>query len=82
MDRTTEQVQAGNKAQAAKAAAADTWITVKELQDILGIGHTKAYELVTTPGGIPSIRIGKSIRVNMRELTTWLEQRKYRSGND
>jgi excisionase family DNA binding protein len=77
MDTTTERGQAGNTAQ-----AADTWITVKDLQEILGIGHTKAYELVTTPGGVPSVRIGRSIRISRRELTTWLAQQKYRSGND
>ena len=82
MDTTTKIEQAGNEAEAAKAAAADTWITVKDLQEILGIGHTKAYELVTTPGGLPSVRIGKSIRISRRELTTWLEQRKYPTVNE
>ena len=82
MDTTTKIGQAGNEAEAAKAAAADTWITVKDLQEILGIGHTKAYELVTTPGGVPSVRIGKSIRISRRELTSWLEQRKYPTVNE
>ena len=77
MDTTTERGQAGNTAQ-----AADTWITVKDLQELLDFGHTKAYELVTTPGGVPSIRIGRSIRISRRELTAWLEQQKYRSGNN
>jgi excisionase family DNA binding protein len=79
MDRTKERGQADNGAQ---AAVADTWITVKDLHDILGIGHTKAYELVTTPGGIPSVRIGRSIRISQRELTHWLEQQKYQDVND
>jgi len=82
MDTITEKGQAGNKAEAAKAAAADTWITVKDLQEILGIGHTKAYELVTTHGGVPSVRIGKSIRISRQELTRWLEQRKYPTVNE
>jgi excisionase family DNA binding protein len=77
MDTTTERGQAGNTAQ-----AVDTWITVKDLQGILGIGHTKAYELVTTPGGIPSVRIGRSIRISQRELTHWLEQQRYQDVND
>jgi excisionase family DNA binding protein len=79
MEGTKKRGQADNRAQAVQAAAADTWITVKDLQDILGIGHTKAYELVTTPEGIPSVRIGRSIRINQRELAHWLEQRKYRT---
>ena len=80
MARTTEQGQADNKAQAPQAA--DTWITVKDLQDILNIGHTLAYQLLTMPGGIPNVRIGRAIRINVRELTTWLEHQKYQSGND
>jgi len=81
MDRTTEQGQADNKAQAAQAAA-DTWITVKDLQDRLNIGHTLAYQLLTMPGGIPNVRIGRVIRINTRELTTWLEQQKHQDTND
>jgi excisionase family DNA binding protein len=81
MDTTTEKGPADNEAEAAKAAAPDTWITVKDLQEILKIGHTKAYELLTTPGGIPSVRIGKAIRISRRELADWLEQRKYPTVN-
>jgi excisionase family DNA binding protein len=39
------------------------WISLREMQQILGIGKTKAYELVAT-GEIPSVRIGRSIRVS------------------
>jgi excisionase family DNA binding protein len=58
------------------------WLTLREVQEMLGIGHTKAYELVTTPGGIPNVRIGRAIRINRRELTDWLDQQKYRDTND
>jgi excisionase family DNA binding protein len=58
------------------------WLTLRQMQEMLGIGHTKAYELVTTPGGIPNIRIGRAIRINRRELTDWLEQQKYQDIND
>jgi excisionase family DNA binding protein len=51
------------------------------VQEMLGIGHTKAYELVTTPDGIPNVRIGRVIRVNRRDLNEWLEQRKHRTAN-
>lgn len=57
------------------------WLTLREMQQMLGIGHTKAYELVTTPGGIPSVRIGRAIRINRRDLTDWLEQQKYQNVN-
>ena len=58
------------------------WLTLREMQEILEIGSTKAYELVTTPGGIPNVRIGRAIRINRRELTDWLERQKYQDIND
>ena len=58
------------------------WLTLREMQGMLGIGSTKAYELVTTPGGIPNVRIGRAIRINKQELTNWLEQQKYQDVND
>jgi len=58
------------------------WLTLRDIQELLVIGHTKAYELVTTPGGIPSVRIGRAIRINRRELDAWLEHRKYPTVNE
>lgn len=57
------------------------WLTLREVQEMLGIGHTKAYELVSTPGGIPNVRIGRVIRVNRRDLDDWLDQRKHQTAN-
>jgi excisionase family DNA binding protein len=59
------------------------WLTLREVQEMLGIGSTKAYELANKPGGIPNVRIGgRIIRINRRELTDWLDQQKYRDTND
>ena len=58
------------------------WLTPREVQEMLGIGHTKAYELLTKPGGIPNVRIGRAIRINRRELDDWLERQKYQDVND
>jgi excisionase family DNA binding protein len=55
------------------------WLTPREVQEMLGIGRTKLYELLTTPGGIPNIKIGRSIRVSQRDLTAWLEWQKTRT---
>jgi excisionase family DNA binding protein len=52
------------------------WISLREVQEILGIGSTKTYELVTTPGGVPSVRIGRAIRVSRTDLASWLEQQR------
>ena len=58
------------------------WLTLREVQEMLGIGSTKAYDLVTTPGGIPNVRIGRAIRINRRELADWLDRQKHQDVND
>ena len=52
------------------------WLTIKEVQDILAIGRTKAWQLVAS-GQIPAISIGRSVRVSRRELDGWLRQQRY-----
>jgi excisionase family DNA binding protein len=60
--------------------AAQEWLSIRQLQDLLGIGHTKAYSLVAS-GEIPSVKIGRIIRINQRDLSDWLNQQKYRTVN-
>ena len=43
------------------------WLSLKDVQQLLGLGRTKAYELVTT-GELPAVRIGRCIRVNHSKL--------------
>ena len=57
------------------------FISLNELQEILGIGRTKVYDLVAS-GELRAVRIGRMIRVDMRDLTDWLERRKYSNVND
>ena len=52
------------------------WLSLRDVQRLLGIGRTKAYELVTT-GELPAVRIGRCIRVNRRELDEWLRAQRY-----
>ena len=57
------------------------WITLKEMQKLLNIGSTKAYELVAS-GSIPGvIKIGRVIRINRRELDDWLKQQSISASN-
>ena len=42
-------------------------LRIAETAEILGIGRTRAYEL-TRKGEIPSIRVGKSVRVPINAL--------------
>lgn len=49
------------------------WLTVAEVQRILGIGSTKAYEMVQS-GELPAIRIGRSLRIHRRDMAEWAER--------
>ncbi len=58
-------------------AAKSEWMKVSEVAAELKIPRTRAYELVAS-GELPAVRIGeRSIRINRRELKTFLlEQRR------
>ena len=49
------------------------WLKVPEVAQVLRIARSRAYELVGS-GEIPSIRIGRSVRVSRKELDRWLEE--------
>jgi excisionase family DNA binding protein len=44
-----------------------------EVADTLGIGRSKAYELIAA-GHIPSIRVGASVRVPADALKAWISR--------
>jgi excisionase family DNA binding protein len=52
------------------------WLSLKDVQQMLGIGRTKTYELITT-SELPAVRIGRCIRVNSTELDEWLLAQRY-----
>ena len=52
------------------------FISLNELQEILGIGRTKAYDLITS-GELPAIRVGRAIRVRLADLNHWAERQSY-----
>lgn len=52
------------------------WLKVPEVAEVLQIARSRAYELVGS-GAIPSVRIGRSVRVSRKELDRWLEERRY-----
>ncbi len=51
------------------------WLTVADLQSWLGLGRSKAYQLVQS-GEIPSHHIGRIRRVRRRDVEAWLERNK------
>lgn len=46
-------------------------LSVTELANALGIGRSRAYELVNTPG-FPAAKIGKRIVIPVAALNEWL----------
>lgn len=49
-------------------------MSVEEMAVALGLGRSKAYELVHAIDGPPVIRIGRCIRVPVDGLSEWLER--------
>lgn len=49
-------------------------LRVEEVAPLLGIGRSKAYELVAT-GDLPALRIGRLIRVPRHALDRWIAER-------
>jgi excisionase family DNA binding protein len=52
------------------------WMTLREVQEMLSIGRTKAWQLVAS-GEVPAVKIGRSVRVSRKELEQWLEEQRY-----
>ncbi len=44
-----------------------------EAAEMLAIGRSRMYELLTT-GALPSIRIGRSVRIPIAALNRWIEE--------
>ncbi len=51
------------------------YLKVPEVAEFLQIGRSRAYELVAN-GKIPSVKIGRSVRVSRKELERWLEEQR------
>jgi excisionase family DNA binding protein len=66
-----------------EATEQQSWLTVPDVARELQIPRTRAYTLISE-GSLPAVRIGqKSIRVNRRELETFLlEQRRVVSSGE
>jgi excisionase family DNA binding protein len=51
------------------------YLKVPEVAEVLRIARSRAYELVGS-GEIPSVRIGRGVRVGRKELDRWLEEQR------
>ncbi len=52
------------------------WLKVPEVAKLLRVARSRAYELVAD-GDIPAVKIGRSVRVNRKELDRWLEGQRF-----
>jgi excisionase family DNA binding protein len=51
-------------------------LTMRQLQDYLGISRPKVYELAHTQG-FPIVRFGRAIRVQREAFLRWLDEQQY-----
>ncbi len=56
-------------------------LKVSEAGEMLGVGRSRMYEMLATKE-LPSVRIGKSIRIPKRALELWVENRSPMGGAD
>ena len=55
-------------------------MSINDLRGALGIGRTKAYELVSS-GELPSIRVGNAIRIPKKNLLDYVKGSGYNVDN-
>ncbi len=49
-------------------------LRIPEAAETLGIGRTKIYELIAM-GELPTIRVGRAVRISVSTLQKWVEER-------
>jgi len=54
-------------------------LRAEEAAKILGIGRAKTYEMIAS-GELPSVRVGRAVRVPASRLGQWIEDRIEGSG--
>jgi excisionase family DNA binding protein len=49
-------------------------LRIPEVAETLGIGRTKIYEMIAK-GELPTIRVGRAVRISVSTLQKWVEER-------
>ncbi len=49
-------------------------LRIPEVAETLGIGRTKIYEIIAR-GELPTVRIGRAVRISVTTLQKWVEER-------
>lgn len=61
----------------AQATPNSEWVTVRDMQQMLSLGRSKAYEILAQEDEIEAVTIGTTIRVNKASLDRWLRKQRY-----
>ncbi len=51
-------------------------LRIPEVAEALGLGRTKVYELIAA-GALPTIRVGRAVRVSVAALQKWVEEQNH-----
>lgn len=54
-------------------------LTIKDVQEITQLGRTTIYELMRN-GQLPYLKIGRSVRIRLEALETWLAEAEVKEG--
>ncbi len=60
----------------AEPAVEREFYSLKEVQTILGCGHSKVYDMVGK-GELPAVKLGRVLRVHRDDLADWRERNRY-----
>jgi excisionase family DNA binding protein len=60
----------------AELSVGQEFYSLKEVQTILGCGHSKVYDMVGK-GELPAVKLGRVLRVHRDDLADWRERNRY-----
>jgi len=57
-------------------------LTIPQTAKCLGISRAMVYSLIAKRKGLPVIRLGRSVRVPVASLRTWIEEQEHEQRSD
>jgi len=73
-DKATDVLVSKRKNNVEVTALKPLLLTITDVASVLRMSRTKVYELIALEG-LPTVRFGKSVRVSVWSLQTWVEAR-------
>ncbi len=61
----------------AHATPEDTWLTMKQVQQLLSLSRGKAYAIVANEEEIETVQLDRMLRVNKASLDRWVRNQRY-----